>query len=95
MMSRLARLASLAAALAACHPAIGGLQTMGASWLDEPKRAAWNQPGMTVPVAPPIPGTVDPRCRELARPPSWKKISVCEARAGISSARIRAAGAFS
>ena len=35
MMSRLARLASLAAALAAGHPAIGGLQTMGASWLDE------------------------------------------------------------
>ena len=73
MMSRLARLASLAAALAACHPAIGGLQTMGASWLDEPKRAAWNQPGMTVPVAPPIPGTVDPRCRELARPPELEE----------------------
>jgi len=72
-MSRLARLLSLGAALAACHPAIGGSQTVSASWLDAPTPAAWNQPGMTVPVAPPIQGTVDPRCRELARPPELEE----------------------
>jgi len=69
MMSRLARLASLAAVLAACHPALGGSQTLAASWLDEPKPAPWNEPGMPVAIAPPIQGTVDPRCRDLARPP--------------------------
>jgi len=73
MMSRLARLASLAAALAACHPALGGSQAVSASWLDEPKPASWNEPGMPVPVAPPIQGTVDPRCRDQARPPELEE----------------------
>ena len=68
MMSRLARIASLTVALASCHPAIGGSQTMSASWLDDPKPASWNEPGTRVPIAPPVQGTVDPRCRELARP---------------------------
>jgi len=73
MMSRLARLASLAAALAACHPALGGSQAVSASWLDEPKPASWNEPGMPVPVAPPIQGVVDPRCRDQARPPELEE----------------------
>ena len=73
MMSQLARLASLAAALAACHPAISGSQTVSASWLDEPKPASWNEPGMRVPVAPPVLGTADPRCRDLARPPELEE----------------------
>jgi hypothetical protein len=44
-------------------------QSNMASWLDQPKPASWNKPGAPIPAAPRIPGSVDPRCREQARPP--------------------------
>lgn len=40
-----------------------------ASWLDESKPAAWNNPGATIPQAPTTDGAVDPRCGALARTP--------------------------
>lgn len=40
-----------------------------ASWLDEPKPASWTMPGAPIPRAPQLAGTVDPRCRALARAP--------------------------
>ena len=39
-----------------------------AVWLDEPL-AAWNEPGMAIPIAPPQAGTSDPQCARLHRPP--------------------------
>src|SRR5262245_19612530 len=33
-----------------------------------PKPAPWNKPGLRIPDAPPPPETIDPRCRDLARP---------------------------
>jgi hypothetical protein len=59
----------LTVAILACHPATGGAQGKVASWLDEAKPVAWNRPGLAVPAAPKLQGAVDPRCRELARPP--------------------------
>ena len=63
------RTAALMCAMLAAHAAIGRPQGTGASWLDEPKPASWNRPGLTIPDAPKGEGTVDARCRELARPP--------------------------
>lgn len=40
----------------------------GASWLDASKPAGWNKPGAPIPSAPQASGTVDPRCRTMARP---------------------------
>jgi hypothetical protein len=41
----------------------------GSSWLDESKPVSWAVPGAAIPRAPQRAGTVDPRCRALARPP--------------------------
>lgn len=68
MTSTLVRVTSLTVAIVACHPGIGRSQVKVASWLDEPKPASWNMPGLSIPAAPRIQGNVDPRCRELARP---------------------------
>ena len=68
MTSRLARVTSLIVAIVASHPGIGRSQGKVASWLDEPKPASWNKPGLPIPAAPPIQGNVDTRCRDLARP---------------------------
>lgn len=68
MTSTLVRVTSLIIAIVACHPGIGRSQVKVASWLDEPKPASWNKPGLPVPDTPPVQGDVDPRCRELARP---------------------------
>jgi hypothetical protein len=38
------------------------------SWIDGP-RTNWNQPGMAVPLAPPMDPAVDPRCLTSQRPP--------------------------
>jgi hypothetical protein len=40
-----------------------------ASWLDSTKPVQWNRPGAAIPAAPRFTGNVDPRCRELTRPP--------------------------
>lgn len=66
---RRARVASLAIVIAACGPVTGLSQVTVASWLDEPQPASWNTPRPPIPAAPPVQGVVDPRCRELARPP--------------------------
>ena len=66
---RLARVVSLAIAVAACDPAIGHPPMNVAIWLDQEKPAPWNAPGEPVPLAPRLQGAVDPRCRELARAP--------------------------
>lgn len=63
------RVTSLTIAIVACHPAIGRAQGKVASWLDEPKPASWNKPGLSIPAAPKTQGPVDAKCRELARPP--------------------------
>ncbi|HEY1234909.1 MAG TPA: LppP/LprE family lipoprotein [Candidatus Binatia bacterium] len=44
-------------------------QVKVASWLDGSKAASWNKPGDSLPAAPKIHETVDPRCRNAARPP--------------------------
>ncbi len=69
MTSRLVRVASLTIAIAACHPEIGDAQGKVASWLDKPKAASWNKPGVLIPAAPRIQEKVDSRCKEQARPP--------------------------
>ena len=61
--------ALLIVAIIASHPAIGSGQGTIASWLDEPKPVSWNKPGLRIPDAPPASENVDPRCRDLARPP--------------------------
>src|SRR5215470_9786391 len=61
--------AFLIAAMIAGHPALGSAQGTIASWLDDPKPVSWNTPGLRIPDAPPVQESVDPRCRDLARPP--------------------------
>lgn len=73
MTSRLVRVISSTIAIAACHPGIGHSQEKAVSWLDEPKPASWNKPGLPILAAPRIQGNVDPRCRDLARPPELEE----------------------
>jgi hypothetical protein len=68
MASRLMRVTSLIIAMVASHPGIGRSQGKVATWLDGPKPASWNKPGLPIPAAPRVQGNVDPRCRDLARP---------------------------
>lgn len=44
-----------------------------ASWLDEPKPPSWNTPGLMIPAAPKVDSPIDPRCRDLARPPQTEE----------------------
>ena len=67
-MSRIARIATLIFATAACT-GIGRTQGEVASWLDEATPAAWNAPGRSIPAAPRIEDAIDARCRETSRPP--------------------------
>jgi hypothetical protein len=60
-------------AIVACHPGIGRSQVKVTSWLDEPKPASWNKPGVPIPPAPRIQGNMDPRCKDLARPPQLEE----------------------
>jgi len=71
MMPRLMRVTSLTivTAIVVCHPGIGRPQAQAVSWLDEPNPASWNKPGLPIPAAARIQGNVDPRCKDLARPP--------------------------
>jgi hypothetical protein len=50
-------------------PAISQTQRTIATWLDEAKVASWNKPGASIPAAPKVQGTVDPKCKEQSRPP--------------------------
>jgi heat shock protein HslJ len=68
MSPTLVRVISFTLAIVASHPGIGRTQGKVASWLDESSPASWNQPGLSIPAAPKIQGTVDPRCKEQARP---------------------------
>ena len=62
------RVVALTAAVVACHPAIGRVQSPAASWLDTSAPAPWNTPGAPVPAAPARQGNADPRCGTQARP---------------------------
>ena len=64
---------SMTTAILACQSGIGRSQVKVASWLDEPRPSSWNQPGLSVPAAPRVPGAVDPRCRTSARPPQLEE----------------------
>jgi len=48
-------------------------QNRAGSWLDEAKPASWNKPGAAILAAPTLQGSVDPRCRETARPPQLEE----------------------
>jgi hypothetical protein len=67
-MSKLIAITTIAAAIVVGHADINRAQTKAASWLDESKPASWNKAGQPIPSAPKIQGTVDPRCKEQARP---------------------------
>jgi hypothetical protein len=73
MTSNLTRVTSLMIAIVTSHPAIVPAQPKVAAWLDEPKPASWNKPGLSIPAAPKIEGAVDQKCRELARPPQLEE----------------------
>src|SRR5262245_43217814 len=66
-MSRLIPVMLLAVAAAALLSAVVRTQPQAASWLDEPKPASWNKPGLPIPAAPKIDKA--PRCRTSARQP--------------------------
>jgi hypothetical protein len=70
----LARVTSLAIAIAAFHSGIALAQGRGAAWLDEPNPISWNRPGLSIPVAPKVEEEgVDPRCKTLARTPQLEE----------------------
>lgn len=63
-------------------PLLGMLATYGAagqpngtaaSWLDEATIASWNTANQTIPAAPQVQEPVNPRCRDLARPPQTEE----------------------
>jgi hypothetical protein len=60
-------------AIATFPPATVPAQPKVAAWLDEAKPDSWNKPGLSIPAAPKTQGTVDPKCRELARPPQLEE----------------------
>ena len=69
MKSKLVRVITfLAIGTIAGQTRLGDAQVEVASWLDASKPASWNEPGPSIPAAPPVQGNIDPRCRELARP---------------------------
>lgn len=69
MSAMLARVTSLTIAVILFSFATTHYQVRAASWLDASKPAGWNKAGMPIPAAPQVSGTVDPRCRTMARPP--------------------------
>src|SRR5262245_58394370 len=58
----------LAMAIVATYLAAPGAQKPAAPWLDEAKPPSWNKPGGSIPTAPKIHESPDPRCRETSRP---------------------------
>ena len=73
MTTILVQLTALTIVLMASQPRASRAQGSIGSWLDEPELASWNTPGRVIPMAPPIEGGTDPRCRETARPPQTKE----------------------
>jgi hypothetical protein len=69
----LLRVTSLTIAIVACFPVTCRSQATVAFWLDERQPASWNTPGPPIPTAPRAQGVVDPRCREMARPPQTEE----------------------
>jgi hypothetical protein len=69
MKSYVRRVVLLTIAIALSHPGMVRSQAKLAAWLDEPTPASWNTPGLPIPDAPRTQESVDPRCRDLARPP--------------------------
>ena len=67
------RVAWLTIAIVTGHTGISQSQGKAANWLDEPKPASWNAPGLRIPAAPRIDESVDPRCRDQARPPQLEE----------------------
>src|SRR2546421_11869373 len=63
-----ARVASLTIAIGVFRIGTGGAHAPRASWLDAPKPASWNKPGLSIPAAPRTQGAIDPRCQDSARP---------------------------
>ncbi len=72
MTPSLVLLTSAILAVMACHPAVCGSQ-MKAAWLDQPKPASWNTPGLPIPAASRIQTALDPRCRDLTRAPELEE----------------------
>lgn len=68
MNSAIVRLTCLTLAILAFDSKAGRAQGNAASWLDDPKPASWNSPGLSLPAAPRTEGPIDARCRTLARP---------------------------
>ena len=68
MTPTLRRLATVSLATAAALTEIGSAQPAGATWLDASQPVSWNKPGLAVPAAARLAESVDPRCRDLARP---------------------------
>jgi hypothetical protein len=62
------RIAFLTFAIAAGLEASGAPPAKPAVWLDQPKPASWNTPGVAIPRAPATQDNIDARCRTLARP---------------------------
>jgi len=73
MSGKIITITSLVIVIVAGSAAMGRSQVNVASWLDDPKPASWNNPGMTIPAAPGNQGAGDPRCREAARPPQLEE----------------------
>jgi hypothetical protein len=69
MTSNLAQAISFGIVVLLAVPGPAGSQAKVAAWLDEPKPASWNKPGLSIPAAPKAQGVGDPRCRDQARPP--------------------------
>jgi len=67
------RAVPLAITVLAGTVALCGSQGKIASWLDDAKPTSWNTADSAIPTAPKIEGTVDPRCRQLARPPQLEE----------------------
>jgi len=63
------RLTTFIVAVVASHPEMNAAPATFALWLDEPTIVSWNKPGMPIPAAPRIQGTLDPRCKDQIRPP--------------------------
>jgi heat shock protein HslJ len=70
MMSKLLAVTVMAIGIV-CGSSAQGLpqEQGGGAWLDHAKPAAWNEAGAAIPMAPKLQESVNPRCRETARPP--------------------------
>ena len=68
MTLMLARVMLISIVILGYDAGIGRAQSKVATWLDQSKPASWNTRGGHIPAAPKTQGSVDPRCKEQARP---------------------------